>query len=357
MHEFTGLTIITILFLLASSILVASNRTVDRSARTVFLVSDLALCLIAFIDWFDYLCIGSFPNLRFLHAATMGVTFALAPCIPVAISNTIYPERHVRWITFVLGAHALFELGSVFGGYVFWIDASNVYHRGPLYSVYMVAYTASALYLCVESIRAGRTYQSVSTLSLVAILVCMGVGVGIQVLDPHVRTTWPAVSMAVMLYFQFYTEMVLRTDSLTKLLNRHSYDDFLVRPSLPCTIVVIDVNDFKHVNDTYGHAYGDQCLATIANLVRHAFGHSGLCYRTGGDEYLVVVTERQDEVDRMTERLTELVRKEQAHDARIPGISVGCAQAQEECRCLEDVVAVADQRMYEAKRAAKVGRT
>ena len=355
-QEFTGFTIVTVLFLAAGGVLVASNRTVGQSARNVFLFSTVALSCIAAIDWFDYVLAAQLPATRMIHIVSMAFTFMVAPAIPVMIANTIFPERHVRWVTIVLVAQALLEVATIFGGFVFWVDESNVYHRGPLYVVYMATYILSAVYLSVQSIRAGRLYQSANMLSILAILLCMGVGVGIQVWNSSVRTTWTAVAMAVLLYFLFYVEMVLRTDALTKLLNRHSYDEFLKRPPLPCAVVLVDLDNFKYVNDTFGHAYGDECLQVLSGAIRKAYGACGLCYRTGGDEFCVVVTKRLDEVASMGEALQDLVAKEQAKDERIPGVSVGYARADEGCADIKDVINAADEHMYEAKRARKLAR-
>lgn len=333
--------------------MIAHNRTVEHRARQVFLGSCITLFCINLVDWINYTYSAAFPNLGWFHSITTMLTFAVAPMLPVAISQTIFPERHVKWLSIALIAHALFEAASLFGGYVFWVDATNTYHRGPLYLVYMLTYTMSAIYLSVESIRAGATYQSVNLTSILAILGVMVLGVGIQLYNGDIRTTWSAVGMSVFLYFHFYTDMVLRTDALTKLLNRHSYDEFCNRPELPCTVILIDVDNFKHVNDTYGHAYGDECLITIAKLIRRSYGSSGMCFRTGGDEFIVILTKNQSEVGLMTYELFSLVVKEQAKDGRLPSVSAGHARTSEDCPTIAAVTSVADQRMYQLKRRRK----
>lgn len=351
---FTGFTVLTLVFLAACIILVVSNRTVDRRARNVFLVSFVALIFIVAMDWFTYLTSGQYPDLRGVHAVAMAVTFAIAPTIPVAIAYVIFPDTSVRLIMIILVAHAVVELASIFGGFVFWIDESNTYHRGSLYVVYMAAYTLSALYLVVESIRAGHTYQSASVVAVVAILACLATGVLIQVRDTHMRTTWTAVAMTVMLYFLFYSDLVLRSDALTKLLNRRSFEEFLAKPTLPYVVVVVDVDNFKHANDTYGHAFGDVCLMRIAGLIRKVFGSAGYCYRTGGDEFVVVITKRVNDVDVLVGQMRKAVEQAQSEEARLPGVSMGCAFAEEGCLSLAEVLEEADRAMYESKRERKV---
>lgn len=349
---FTGLTVLTLAFLVASSAVILNNRTVSRLSRRVFLDSMLALFFIAAVDWFTYVTSGQFPELRYIHTVLMAATFAVAPCIPVAIADAIFPAKNVKWIRALLILHVVFQIGGIFGGYVFWVDEANVYHRGPLYVVYIAMYIVSALYLVVESVRMGRAFQS-SIVAIVAVLVLLLVGVIMQVIDSNVRTTWPAVAMTVLLFFVYYSDMVLRAEPLTKLLNRLSYEEFLEKPKLPCVAVIIDVDDFKHVNDTYGHAYGDECLVCIATLIRRTFGSVGLCYRTGGDEFAVMMTKRLVDADELAQELKDAVARAQVEDDRLPSVSVGHSGISANRADLESLIEAADKAMYETKRAEK----
>ena len=353
MRVFTGFSALTVIALGSGAILCATNRSIGKRERRVFLVSIISLMLITAFDWFGYVTSGSHPELRWLHTVLMAVTFAIAPFIPVSIAHVIFPDSHDRLAMIVLTIHTGFQLISIFGGFVFWVDENNVYHRGPFYIVYMAVYTASSVYLVVESIRAGRTYQQVSFVAVISILICLAFGVLIQVFNADVRTTWPAVAVAVMLYFMFYADMILRSDALTKLLNRHSFEEFLARPTLPCVFVMVDVDDFKHANDTYGHAFGDACLANIAGMLRRIFGGAGLCYRTGGDEFVVIMTDRHGEVDGYIEKVKAAVEEARSSDERLPGVSVGYAFADKDCESVVSVLNEADQAMYKSKRLGK----
>ena len=116
--SFTGLTAITVLFLVTASLLVAGNLTVGRKARRVFIVCLTSLALITLADWLNYILRGTHPELRAFHILSMAATFAVAPILPVAIAHTIFPpSRAIRWVAPMLGAHALFEVANVFGGF------------------------------------------------------------------------------------------------------------------------------------------------------------------------------------------------------------------------------------------------
>ena len=79
-------------------------------------------------------------------------------------------------------------------------------------------------------------------------------------------------------------------DVLTGILNRrggeHLIDTF-IRNEVPGTFIIIDVDDFKHINDTYGHAVGDETLKMVAMKLKSTFRDSDVIMRMGGDEFIV----------------------------------------------------------------------
>lgn len=358
MTYFTAITIITILFLVAGGVSVSSNRTVRPKARAAFLSAIVLIGLEAGITWFNVNLIveGHMTDLFLFTAIFMSVTFSVMPAIPVIISNTILPSPHVRWFAVALAAHAAFELLNPLTGLVFYIDEKGLFQSGPLYGLYTLVYCLAVGYLVYTSVRVARTFQSVNVLSTVAILVCMASGVVIQVVHQRVYVTWLSVAMGMVLYFQFYSDMILRTDSLTRLLNRHAYSEFLVAPETPCIVALIDIDNFKYVNDTYGHSYGDKCLSTLASLILAAFGSYGRCYRTGGDEFTVVVTRHLDRFPKMCDELRRLVEESRKTDGRIPYVSVGHALAQGPDADIDQMLREADAAMYQNKRDAKARR-
>ena len=199
-------------------------------------------------------------------------------------------------------------------------------------------------------------YQSHNVSTVVAILLCMLLGVGIQLLFPNVHTSWTAVSMAVVLYFTYYCDMLMRCDALTRLLNRHSFDEFARSPQLPCSIIVIDIDDFKKVNDTYGHAFGDKCLTLIAHCIWTAYGHMGRCYRTGGDEFCIIVKEHPEWAQRCASALHGSLDSARQRDRRIPTVSIGAPVQIADRNEFESALEAADRAMYSAKQVAKRGR-
>ena len=115
-------------------------------------------------------------------------------------------------------------------------------------------------------------------------------------------------------------------------------------------LVVFDVDDFKQINDRYGHLQGDICLAEIGRCLKKAYARSGYCYRTGGDEFCVLMENADREAQCAQEFVRQLEQRRKAVDF-LPTVSFGSAPF-----LGEDVLAVknrADREMYRYKKARK----
>ena len=151
------------------------------------------------------------------------------------------------------------------------------------------------------------------------------------------------------------------TDGLTGLHNRHFLAEQLrlmhslaVRHGQPYSVVAIDVDGLKNVNDTFGHEQGDLALRGLANTMRKTLRASDVGVRTGGDEFLVLMAQSGLEESRIAaERVREAVELQGRADPKIAiSVSAGVA-AWRPGRSAEQVLEAADAMLYAAKRAGK----
>ncbi len=85
----------------------------------------------------------------------------------------------------------------------------------------------------------------------------------------------------------------------------------------------IEVDHFKKINDTLGHAEGDCCLYLVANKIFAVYGKDGSCYRIGGDEYCVILHKNLDRINSLNAKFSESVRTLRDSYENIFGVSVG----------------------------------
>ena len=129
------------------------------------------------------------------------------------------------------------------------------------------------------------------------------------------------------------------------------------RTGLPLAVLLVDIDNFKHINDTFGHAAGDQALIDVSTAFQNGIRVPDMVGRYGGDEFLVLLADTNlDGAIETALRLQRLaaVRKIPCGDAHInPSVSMGLAQLRAETVDFNCLVAEADHALYQAKAAGR----
>ena len=147
----------------------------------------------------------------------------------------------------------------------------------------------------------------------------------------------------------------LHHDPRTNMYNRRYYEEIVRGMKGPIGVALMDLDDFKQVNDTYGHDCGDQLLNGFAERLQSALSTAGTLIRLGGDEFIAIlygVSERCIAGERFR-RMLEAIGSEPYHLEGIalnPAVSMGLALYPSEADSLEALMRLADADMYEHKK-------
>ena len=171
---------------------------------------------------------------------------------------------------------------------------------------------------------------------------------------------------ALMFYRKFETEAekmskLAYTDALTGLQNRMAFtnrEDFVNNNEAgKCIVIQFDINNLKTVNDNYGHKEGDKHIKAAADIIDTSFGQIGSCYRTGGDEFIVVVENLKD--NSFFELAEDKFRKliEDYNETEKPRVKLEIAYGVQEfdlsSEDVEGALRLADGKMYVMKKQMK----
>ena len=145
-------------------------------------------------------------------------------------------------------------------------------------------------------------------------------------------------------------------DKLTGLYNRAYYEEELnrieqSREALPTSILIIDVNSLKIINDAFGHDFGDKLLQKVATILSDNCRKSDVIARTGGDEFSIILPGSPlIKAEKLMERINEACMNTDYDDifAR-PSVSIGCAERVDQSISLTEVIKSADEQMYRMK--------
>lgn len=139
-------------------------------------------------------------------------------------------------------------------------------------------------------------------------------------------------------------------DGLTMLLNRTQYEKDLERIKPPAVIINMDVDDFKQINDTSGHAAGDYYLRQIAEVIRTVYGRHGDCYRYGGDEFSLILTKNLHQMEKLNGMFEAALGQLREQDPQMPTVSLGYALYEGGIEALYATIEKADAMMYRNKK-------
>ena len=149
------------------------------------------------------------------------------------------------------------------------------------------------------------------------------------------------------------------TDSLTGTRNRRFFDEVIGRElqrhrryRTPSSIVFIDIDQFKAINDTLGHETGDRVLREVATFLLRNIREADYVFRWGGDEFLVLISCHESEAVRRSTDLQAAFAKSPGLDRLPPGVglSIGCVEVPPDTTDILPLIQSADERMYADKK-------
>lgn len=171
------------------------------------------------------------------------------------------------------------------------------------------------------------------------------------------------ISFSLIFYDMLRARKYIFTDSLTGLLNRRYYTEIIPKViklkeymNKEFGIIVLDLDNFKPVNDKYGHESGDHVLKRVGEIINKHVRKSDLAIRYGGDEFVIIVNSNSPEIiDEIIKRIDEKVKK----DLKIYNIGISAGKyikTKDENIALEEMFSKADMNMYENKKRRKHAR-
>lgn len=296
---------------------------------------------------------GNDPSLIPLHVMVKTIELSTAPFIGLLCGRSFSDSRLERFLCGILCANTVLEIISVFTGFIFYVDSNNVYHHGQFYLIYLISYILGIAYFIVQGISMSRRFQGKYGLTIVLTVMYVLACIVTQLINSSIKIDWLAISIGAIMLYKFYGDMLLQIDGLTGLLNHWSYEQQIHKLSKKAIIIFFDVDKFKYVNDTYGHAVGDTCLQDIAKCIQSAYGKCGLCFRYGGDEFCVLATKSLDEIENATKDFCERLDNKRLIDEWMPRVSYGYTEYDPAVDNIYDVINKADEMMYSYKQQNK----
>lgn len=334
------------LVLTLSAFAIALQITVFIDKKTIrrMLVLIAGVFLLSIVVFVEFE-IATSVEYRVLRIVLMAIRYSATPFIVSLITYTLVKKQ--TWYIFIPAIIlAVIDFISIFTGIVFKIDETNTFTRGALgYLPFIVAglYCVFLIYLLVK--RSNKKWMEIVP------IVFLSVALFSQLIFPFVFGTdfakifCSTLGTAMFIYYVFEILQQTKKDSLTGLLNRHAYHaDICMNPEEITALISIDMNGLKTLNDTLGHAAGDEALVTLALCFCRSLKSRQFGYRIGGDEFVILCRKTsQFEMMKLVKRIEHAVGETKYRCA------IGYSYSENGEKPVEEMLKESDMMMYAVK--------
>lgn len=249
----------------------------DGRPETIFYVINLLG------NFFIYLLNPALPSLWFLYAHY----------------QVFHDEDKLKRLLYPLlainGANLILLIISQFRGWFFYIDQNNIYHRGPLFwlptSITVFLMLAAFILIIANRHRINKKHY----FSLVFFALPPFICVILQILFYGISIVLNSITLSLLVVFLNIQNQSMNTDFLTGAYNRNKLESYLKTKikmsseNKTFSAILLDFNDFKAINDNFGHDIGDEALETAITVVGNCIRPNDFIARYGGDEFYIIL--------------------------------------------------------------------
>lgn len=372
MKYYTPLIVLVWLSLAVLTILTVENDRFSKKKRNTLYLTFSIVAIAALFEWLGVQISGRANLSPWILKIVKLFDYILTPIAGGTIILQFGKRNIWKKIMFILlGINILFQITCLFTGWMIVINDDNTYSHGQLYYLYIALYLAVIILVIIEFMLYGKKFRKQNVASLYAALGVVIVGIAFQeLLGKEVRLAYISLTICLGLLFihnsefaqlelddRFYEQKIrILEDPLTTLYSRYAYNaaieemnsiQFLANDLV---VFLIDVNGLKSINDRLGHSAGDELIRGAANCIYAAFSHFGKCYRTGGDEFVVIANMGEDSISEAITLLNDLSQKWQIGKGIELSLSVGFAKACDNLNSnIAELINLADENMYKEK--------
>lgn len=349
--ENTSVFAITLIVIVMLITIVRNNNNISPDVRNGLTATFLIILVGSTCEWLYisiengfWKCIKETEITNIFSFVLQLIKFLIVPILPVIYSKAMFeqtePDAKSKLVFKNLRKYIVLEEIFIFICFFCSFEKQNTFYKNGLYYIYIVSLLFPVGYLFYNAYIFSQKYQVKKIQQLIEIMILVIVGIILQMIYLDTKIGWLVISIIATFIYVYYNENIQCVDGLTQLLDHRSIDNAIEkmkRKKKPFILLIFDVNDFKKINDIYGHHYGDQTLILLGKVLKENYCQYGTCYRVGGDEFAAIMEDNLEKVIelncKLAERLEierknekEIALKEKREEREIPYISYGMAK-------------------------------
>lgn len=378
MHSNIYILPVIVLFIIYQDVRKSMPRNLDTRFFAIFVWQTIAMMVVEVTTWIPegnmwpgarMLVWGTNILYLVLHTGFAYVWFIYIYCRIPGKKNLLEEKRKIFFLSLPMIIDSAVLALTPLPHWVMNVDENNCYLRGPFFAIpylFVGGYMMAAIVLAFRQryyVARANVKRECTMLAVYAVIpLC---GLVLQLVDYKFWSTWPFTVLAILTIYVSMQNGQISIDGLTGLNNRSELDKYLLSRCdsddgrLWC-LIILDVDDFKGINDAHGHIAGDKVLSRVAKILKAAYGNTdAFLARFGGDEFAVVASCDSDLEARKIVQAFYDALKESNRDAGEPyelALSAGYACYDRiHVNDRHSLMMAADEAMYREKQQKKAG--
>ena len=306
--------------------------------------------------------------IQFIFFTAQGITIYITFLLLSEMTGFITREEMKKRNLFCIPETILSILAfiSIWTGWMFYIDEKGIYHQGP---INFVQYLVVAFYLAFVGLSSFiklfmRKYFSqralfisivcYSLLPLIGTIVEFGVKNATGNRYPFILAS---IALSTLIIYLQLLQNQVQTDYVTDIPNRamlmRYIESKMNHENYNLYVFVLDINDFKLINDRFGHLEGDRVLKILSNNLKQFSRETGnFVARYAGDEFVIVADTKKNSIDEINELIHQYIKiaNDDINDNRYElSVAVGYVKYDDKIQTIKDFIDLADKEMYKDK--------
>lgn len=285
-------------------------------------VANMVLIVIDILGW-AFNGLQGFWNLQLnkWFNALLYVSAPAATSLWVLYTNyQVYQDDKIitntkRVMIVLLLLNAAVSVLSVYTGWYFTVDAGNIYHRGNSFWIHITYNYALLAYAFFFVISKRHMIEKRYLFSLLLFFVPPLIGTLLQTFYYGISYNWTGMMLSLLIIYFNIQDRGLNTDYLTGAYNRRQLDGYVKAKMRNSTeensfsAILLDLDEFKQINDRFGHDAGDDALKDAVEIIRGSLRQNDFVARIGGDEFVAIIDiNTQPMLEQTVKRIEEGVK-------------------------------------------------
>jgi len=228
--------------------------------------------------------------------------------------NVVRTKLFFKIVVVFLILYSISVILNIHYGYYFYISKENIYMPGIFYPFQTLLSYFPIIIIIVDIGLITRNVNKTKIVYTIIFIILSAIGATLDIILGNTNLIWPCITAAILYVYFFIIRSDSKIDSLTGIENRNSFNEYIKFLSEKVnnneyTFIMFDLIRSKEINETLGHAEGDNALRDLAFIIKSCIRTTDFAARLGGDEFIVVAA-GTDDIKMIIDRIKEAINKQ-----------------------------------------------